>query len=203
MIQLSTKFLKNWSRKMNKEKILEEIAEEIRRCEECKKNKFGLAVLGKGNANAKILFLGEAPGLQESKKGEPFIGPSGKFLDFLLDLAGIKREEVFITSPVKYYPGKRAPTEEEIRHGMLHTSKQIEVINPKLIVFLGNVALKALFPDKKLKISEIHGSVIKKDKRIYFPTFHPSAGRRFPQIKKKMIEDFKKLKRLRRSFGLR
>ncbi len=84
---------------------------------------------------------------------------------------------------------------------MIHTSKQIEAINPKLIVILGNVALKALFPGKKLKISEIHGKTIEKNERIYFPTFHPSAARRFPNIRKKIIEDFKKLKKLKEIVG--
>jgi len=177
-------------------RLLKAVEEEIKKCEECKKNKFGLPVPGKGNPNAKIIFLGESPGPQESKKGEPFIGPSGKFLDKLLDFIGIKREDVFITSPVKYYPGSRAPTNEEIMHGTTHTSKQIKIINPTLIVMLGNVALKALFPNQRLKVSEIHGKPIEKDGRIYFPTFHPSAARRFPKIREKMIEDFEKLKKI-------
>jgi DNA polymerase len=182
--------------KLNKAEVLEKIAEEIRNCEECKKDKFGLPVPGKGNSNAKIFFLGMAPGLQESIKGEPFVGPSGKFLDKLLDLIEVKREDVFITSPVKYYPGRRALTNEEIMHGMIHTSKQIEIINPKLIVMLGNVALKALFPNEKFSVTEIHGKPIEKNNRIYFPTFHPSAARRFPKIREKMLSDFKKLKLL-------
>jgi len=181
---------------LNKAKLLEKIADEIKNCEECKKGKFGLPVPGKGNPNAKIIFLGESPGPQESVKGEPFVGPSGKFLDKLLDSIGIKREDVFITSPLKYYPGRRAPTNEEIMHGMIHTSKQIEIINPKLIVMLGNVALKALFPNEKFTVTEIHGRLIEKNNRIYFPTFHPSAARRFPKIREKMLQDFKKLKLL-------
>lgn len=187
---------------MDKKKILEEIAEEIRKCKECRKKKFGLPVPGKGNPDAKILFLGEAPGFQESEKGEPFIGLSGKFLDYLFELIGIKREDVFITSPVKYYPGRRAPNLEEIRHGMIHTSKQIQVINPRIVVMLGGVALKAIFPEEKLKVSEIHGKVIEKNGRIYFPTFHPSAARRFPKVRRKMIEDFKKLKEIVEKLGL-
>jgi len=177
-------------------KALEKISEEIKNCEECKRNKFGLAVPGEGNPNAKIMLLGESPGPTESKVGRPFVGRSGRFLTEILDLIGIKREEVFITSPLKYYPGRRAPTTEEIRHGMLHTTKQIEIINPKLIVMLGNVALKALFPNEKFKVSEIHGKPIRKNGRIYFPTFHPSAARRFPKVREKMIKDFEKLKLL-------
>ena len=180
---------------MSKKEDLEKIAEEIKNCEECRRGKFGLPVPGEGSSNAKIMFLGEAPGINESKIGKPFVGKSGKFLNKLLESIGIKREEVFITSPVKYYPGKRAPTDEEISHGMVHTWKQIEIINPKIIVLLGNVAIKGTL-GKNYKISEIHGKPIKKGGRIYFPTFHPSAARRFPKIRKLVEEDFKKLKKI-------
>jgi DNA polymerase len=139
------------------------------------------------------MFLGEAPGIEESRTGRPFIGRAGKFLTRMLDSIGIKREEVFITSPVKYYPGRRAPNIREIRHGMIHTKKQIETIKPKLIVLLGNVALKALI-DEKAKISEFHGKIIRKNGIVFIPTFHPSAAMRFPKIKEKMKKDFGKIK---------
>ncbi|MEM5806047.1 MAG: uracil-DNA glycosylase [Candidatus Aenigmatarchaeota archaeon] len=176
-------------------RTLEKIGEEIEKCPECKKNKFGLPVSGEGNPNAKIMFIGEAPGREESKTGRPFVGRAGKLLTELLDSIGIKREEVFITSPVKYYPGKRKLTTKEILHGRKHLLKQISVIKPKLIVALGNVALKALFPDKKLSITKIHGESIYADK-IYFPTFHPAAALRFPKIKKLIKKDFCKLKKI-------
>jgi uracil-DNA glycosylase family 4 len=169
------------------------IAEEIAKCKICKKGKFGLPVPGEGNPNTKIMFLGEAPGPSESKIGRPFVGRSGKFLTKMLEKIGIKREDVFITSPVKYYPGKRAPDLEEIRHGMTHTRKQIEAIKPKIIVLLGNVAVKALI-DEKLRISDIHGKLIEKEGVNYFPTFHPSAAMRFTKVRLKMEEDLKKLK---------
>lgn len=180
---------------MNKKLSLEKIAKEIEKCKECKKNKFGKAVPGEGNPKAEIMFIGEAPGYNESKVGLPFVGRAGKFLTKMLDNIGIKREEVFITSPVKYFPGRRAPTLEEIKHGMIHTRKQIEIIKPKLIVLLGNVAIKAML-DKDLKVSNIHGKVIKKDNVKFLPTFHPSAAMRFPKIKILMERDFKKIKDL-------
>lgn len=180
----------------NKIKALEKIAEEIKNCEECKKHQIGLLVPGKGNPNAKIMFVGEAAGPTESKIGEPFVGRSGKFLTELLSSIDIKREEVFITSPVKYYPGKRVLTGKEILHGKAHLLKQIEIIKPRLIVLLGNVALKALFPDKNLFTSKIHGKPIKKDNIIYFPTYHPAAGMRFPKVRERLIKDFKKLREI-------
>lgn len=180
---------------MNKEKALLKVAIEIKNCKECKKDKFGLAVPGEGYPEAKVMFIGEAPGIEESKIGRPFVGRAGKFLNKFLDSIGIKRKDVFITSPVKYYPGKKAPNKEEIKHGMIHTIKQIEIIKPKIIVLLGNVALHALI-DEKLNISKVHGNVIKKGNIIYIPTFHPSAAMRFPKIRKQMEKDFEKIKRL-------
>ncbi|MCS7105703.1 MAG: uracil-DNA glycosylase [Candidatus Aenigmarchaeota archaeon] len=178
---------------------LEEIRKEIEKCEECKRNKYGLPVPGEGNPKAKIFFIGEAPGPTESKTGKPFVGKAGKFLTKLLSSVGIKREEVFITSTVKYYPGRRALTLEEIKHGMTHTFKQIEAVNPRVIVLLGNTALKAFFPKKKLKVSEVHGKVLTKGDKICFPTFHPSAAMRFPETRKLVEKDMKKLKNLLKS----
>jgi len=174
---------------------LAEIAEEIAKCEECKKDKSGLPVPGEGNPNAKIMFMGEAPGLTEAKTGRPFVGRAGKFLIKMFGSISIKREDVFITSPVKYFPGRRAPTLDEIKHGMVHTRKQIGAIKPKIVVLLGNVAIKALL-DENLKVSDIHGKIIAKDGIKYFPTFHPSAAMRFTNVRIRMEKDFKKLKSL-------
>lgn len=180
---------------MNKEKMLKRIEEEISSCGECKKGKSGLPVPGEGGPDAKAMFIGEAPGFTESQTGRPFVGRAGKFLNKMLDKIDVKREEVFITSPVKYFPGRRAPTLEEIRHGMVHTKKQIEIVKPKVIVLLGNAALHGLI-DEKLNISKVHGKKIEKDGIRYFPTFHPSAAMRFTKPRLKMEEDFKKLKHL-------
>lgn len=171
---------------------LEKIAKEIKICKECKKKKSGLPVPGEGNPKAKILFVGEAPGKKEAETGKPFIGRSGKLLTQLLNSIRLDRKDVFITSPVKYYPGKRTPTDKEIEHGKIHLLKQIRAIRPTLIVLLGGVAHKALIG--KVKISDIHGKTLKKDKVIYFSTFHPAAALRFPYIKELMKKDFKKLK---------
>jgi len=181
---------------MGKLEELNRVADEISRCEECKRDKSGLPVPGEGNPDANVIFLGESPGFQESKTGRPFVGRAGKFLTKMLDSIGIERKNVYITSPVKYFPGRRAPTDEEIYHGRIHLLKQIEIINPKLIVLLGNVASKAMFPDNKMFVSKIHGKAIEKDGRTYFPTFHPSAAMRFTKMRMKMEEDFEKLKKL-------
>lgn len=185
---------------MKEEKLLE-IAKEIEKCEECKKEKYGLPVPGEGNPDAKIIFLGMAPGFNESKIGKPFVGRAGKFLDKLLVLLGIKREEIFITSPLKYYPGRRSIKAWEIEHGKIHLQKQIEIIQPKLIVLLGEVAVKATL-GKRYKLLEIHGKLIEKEGIFYFPTFHPAAAMRFPKIKELTIKDFEKLKKIKEEMKL-
>ncbi len=178
---------------MDKQAKLNAIAYEIASCKECKKGKFGKPVPGEGNPDAKIMFVGEAPGYKESETGRPFVGRAGKFLDKMLAKSGIRREDVFITSPVKYFPGKRAPTLGETMHGMAHTKKQIGVIKPKMIVLLGNTAVKGVLGED-LKICDIHGKVIEKDGIRYFPTIHPSAAMRFTGMRNIMEKDFDKLK---------
>lgn len=182
---------------MSTNKILElaKIAKEIARCKECIRGKHGLPVPGEGNPDAKIMLVGESPGAEESKTGRPFIGRAGKFLNKLLEMAKIDREKIFITSPIKYYPGRRNIRNDEIEHGKTHLQKQIEVIKPRLIVLLGNVAIKATL-GKGYKLSEIHGKLIRRDNFFYFPTFHPAAAMRFPKIKKLAESDFKKLRNI-------
>lgn len=152
-------------------------------------------VPGEGNSEAKIIFVGEAPGPQENKTGRPFVGRSGKFLDKLFTSIKLERKSVFITSIVKFYPGRRAPTKEEIEFCLPFTLNQIEIIKPKLIVLLGNVAIKSLL-DEKFAASKIHGKIFEKNGVIFFPTFHPSAAMRFTKIRNLMIKDFKKLNQL-------
>jgi uracil-DNA glycosylase len=180
---------------MSKKSLMSKIENDIAECEECKKSKFGMPVPGEGNLDAKIMFLGEAPGIKESQTGRPFVGRAGKFLNKMLVKAGIDREDVFITSPVKYFPGKRAPDLDEIRHGMIHTLKQIKIINPKVIVLLGGTAVKSVLGEK-LKVCDIHGKIVEKDGIKYFPTIHPSAAMRFTGMRLMMESDFRKLKRM-------
>lgn len=179
----------------NKKHELESIAGEIKKCRKCRKNTSGLPVPGEGNPNARIMFIGEAPGRQEALSGRPFVGRSGKLLTKLIEEIGIKRNDVYITSPVKYYPGQRAPTRAEIEHGKIHLKAQIGIIKPKLIVLLGNTALTALL-DKDFKVTKDHGKVIYKNNISFFVTFHPAAALRFPKNLSLIKKDFRKLKNL-------
>lgn len=177
------------------QKELQRISSEIENCIECRKGKNGKAVPGEGNPQAKIVFIGEAPGREEAKTGRPFVGRSGKYLTKLLTSIGIKRENVYITSPVKYFPGRRAPTPKEIEHGRVHLLKQLEIIKPKIIVLLGNVACRALL-GKGFQVSKVHGQPIEKDRVVYLPTFHPAAIVRFRRLRPLIEDDFQHLKQM-------
>lgn len=176
-----------------KKETLEKIAREIEKCRVCKEGKIGKAVPGEGNPDAAIVFLGEAPGKQEAKTGRPFIGRSGKLLRSLISQSGLKDDDVYITSPVKYLPLRGTPTRKDITHGKNHLNKQLAVIRPKIIVLLGNTAIYAIF-SKALPIVKNHGRIIEEHGRKYFLTFHPAAALRFPPIRKELEKDFKKLK---------
>jgi len=174
-----------------------DLAEGIRRCTACLlwKNR-ELAVPGHGSSQAKIMLIGEAPGTEEDRQGLPFVGRSGKYLVEMLTLANLHPEDVFTTSCVKCHPPQnRQPTSKELSTCKeLWLEKQIELINPKIIVLLGKVALKSLLGDKDLR--KLHGKIVTKDGRKYFITYHPSATMRFPKIGLLMKKDFMKLQKL-------
>ena len=180
---------------MTKQQALDKIAKEIESCKICKVNKTGKAVPGEGNPNSDIMFIGEAPGRQEGETGRPFIGRSGKLLTILIESIGLKREDVYITSPVKYYPGMRPPTQQEIDHGKTHLQKQIETIIPSYLVLLGRVAVKGVL-GIDVVMSKVHGTIVVKNQKNHFITYHPAAALRFQKFKTPLQGDFKKLKLL-------
>jgi uracil-DNA glycosylase len=184
-----------------KELQLLKIAKEIKDCATCREGKTGLPVPGEGNAEAEIAFIGEAPGKEEAKIGRPFIGRSGKFLRGVLREMGLAEEAVFIASPVKYLPLRGTPAKADIVHGSIHLFRQLEVVNPKIVVLLGKVAAWALLGLEGV-VSHEHGKVIKKDGRSYLITFHPAAAMRFPKIRIEFYKDLKKLKELIKKEGL-
>lgn len=177
---------------MEKAKKLAEIAKEIDNCRICKEEKTGKAVAGEGNPDADIVFIGEAPGKTEAKTGRPFVGRSGQLLRKGMREIGLKEEDVYITSPVKYLPLRGTPTPKDIAHGRIHLRKQLEVINPKLIILLGSVAAKGVL-EEKIPIAKEHGNTIQRDGKIYFLTYHPAAALRFPKLRQKFLEDLKHL----------
>ena len=141
------------------QELLDSITREIETCEICKIDKNGMVVPGEGNSDADIVFIGEAPGKNEARTGRPFIGRSGQLLRLLIREIGLKEEDVFITSPVKYLPDRGTPTSEDIAHGRIHLMKQLEIINPKIIVLLGRVAAEGVL-QQKLAVMQSRGSII-------------------------------------------
>ncbi|MEO6508986.1 MAG: uracil-DNA glycosylase [Patescibacteria group bacterium] len=180
---------------MNKEKELAQINEEIVECKICPIGKSGLPVVGEGSADADVVFIGEAPGKQEAKTGRPFIGRSGKLLRSLITEIGLKEEDIYITSPVKYLPDRGTPTPKDIAHGRTHLMKQLAVIDPKFIVLMGSSAAQGVL-GQKYPILKMHGSIIEDSGKKYYLTLHPAAAVRFQHFKVLLLEDFKKLKRL-------
>ena len=180
---------------MDKQKELDKIAKEIENCEICKKDKIGIAVPGEGGVTAEIMFIGEAPGKQEAQSGRPFIGRSGKFLRSQIEAIGLKDLDVYITSPVKYLPVYVTPKPSDILHGKTHFDRQVEIIDPEIMVLMGNVACLAVLGEK-IPIIKTHGEVIERNGRTYFISLHPAAAIRFQKFRSVFIEDFQKLKKL-------
>ena len=173
------------------------LAEEIRKCTACPLWKgTTLAVPGEGAKDAKIMIVGEAPGEEEDRQGLPFVGRSGKLLDKMLEAAGLDRKKVFITNTVKHRPPEnRAPKASEIKVCKeLWLDQQIKILKPKLIIVLGVAALKTLI--KETSLEKLRGRIIEREGQKYFVTLHPSAALRFPENRKKMENDFKKLKKI-------
>jgi uracil-DNA glycosylase family 4 len=179
-------------KRMNKQKELLKIAKEIEKCSLCRKWGTGEPVAGEGNPDARIVFIGEAPGKQEAKIGRPFIGRSGKLLRLMISEAGLSEEEVYITSPVKYLPLRGTPSRENIMHAKTHLLRQLSVIRPEIVVLMGSTACLALL-NRKVEMMKEHGKIVREGGRTCLLTFHPAYAMRFPEGKKGFVLDFKKL----------
>ncbi|MCK4967508.1 MAG: uracil-DNA glycosylase, partial [Candidatus Aenigmarchaeota archaeon] len=166
---------------MDKQKELDKIANEIVKCQKCPLGQQRTkAVSGEGYPNAQIMFVGEAPGKQEDLQGKPFVGTAGKLLDELILLIGLKRKDIFITNIVKCRPpANRDPLPQEIDFCLPYLERQIEIIQPKLIVTLGRHAMYQFLPDR-FKISQVHGQPKKMINsktgvsQVYYPVYHPA-----------------------------
>lgn len=169
------------------------IAEQIKTCQLCRLYEHAInPVPGYGDANADILFVGEGPGFNEDKQGLPFVGRSGKYLDYLIDLIDLKREQVFITNVVKHRPpDNRDPQSDEIIACKPYLDQQIAIIDPKIIVTLGRFSMARYFPGAK--ISHIHGQPKYEDDRAYYPLYHPAAALRNPGLRHDMEADIKRI----------
>ncbi|MHA2192176.1 MAG: uracil-DNA glycosylase [Candidatus Thorarchaeota archaeon] len=179
---------------MTRQKELDRIHEEIETCEKCPLHITRLnPVPGEGPVDAKLMLVGEAPGAREDESGRPFVGRSGDLLTTLLSGIGLSRSDVFITSVLKSRPPKnRTPTRSEIEACRPYLERQIEIINPQIVVLLGGVAVSSIIGPWKM--AEAHGKFYEGGERTFFITYHPAAALRFPRIKDVMIADFDILK---------
>ncbi|MEM4772734.1 MAG: uracil-DNA glycosylase [Nanoarchaeales archaeon] len=189
-----------------KEKLISEINEKIKICKLCDLYKIRKnAVPGEGNINSKIMLIGLGPGKDEDIQGRPFVGAAGKFLNELLNLVGIKREEVYITNVVKCIPPNNKPNEHQI---FICTSnyldKQIEVIKPRLIITLGEIATKYIFEKngKKFVNMSVHGKIFEFKNYFVLPMFHPASALYNPSLKEKIINDWLKNKEFIKRFTI-
>lgn len=161
-------------------------------------------VLGTGDAKARLMFIGEAPGEREDLAGRPFVGASGKLLDKLLEANGIARDDVFITNIVACRPPKnRTPKSSEVKAHAAWIEEQLRLIQPLLIVTLGRVALTYFIP--KAKVTEVRGKpqkvVWNGHQLTIVPSLHPAAALRDPERRPLMDEDFRKIAMLLARLG--
>jgi uracil-DNA glycosylase family 4 len=156
-------------------------------------------VFGDGNPNAEIVFIGEAPGKKEDEQGIPFVGAAGRFLNEMLEMIDLKRDDVYITNIVKYRPpNNRDPLPEEKKAFLPYLQSQLEVIQPKVIVTLGRHSMNCFLPD--LQISQVHGQPkrIKLQLKansdtlevVILPLFHPAAALYNGAMRQTLIDDF-------------
>ena len=170
---------------------LDEIARLVRQCSDCE---LGLgrknAVPGEGSPDADLMIIGEGPGAQEDLLGRPFVGRAGQFLDELLGYIGLKREDVFIANMVKCRPPEnRDPLPAEVSACNKYLERQIELLDPLLIVTLGRVSLARFFPGESM--TRARGKVREKDGRFIYPVMHPAAALYRQEVRPGIIEDFK------------
>jgi DNA polymerase len=173
--------------------VLREIGREVSTCERCVlKNTRKRAVPGEGPVDAEIMLIGEGPGFHENEEGRPFVGAAGQFLNDLLKRSGLTREKVFITNVVKCRPpGNRDPLTEELNACAAYLERQIEVINPKVIITLGRYSMAKYFPMGKISI--IHGQPTWINGRLVIPMFHPAAALHQSQLRPVLEQDFSRL----------
>lgn len=177
-----------------KEIELTNLRQEIAKCFDCPLSKTrNKTVPGEGSPRAKIMFIGEAPGAKEDESGTPFCGAAGKFLDQMLENIGLKREDVFIVNTVKCRPPENRDPKDLEKTACRHfLNKQFEIINPLLVVPMGKHAVANFLFDTGT-IGQLHGTLIYKDEKAYFPLYHPAAALHNGGLRSTLVADFNKI----------
>lgn len=170
-----------------------DVEEQVRGCTACDLSRTRTnAVPGEGNRAADIMFIGEAPGFHEDRQGEPFVGAAGKFLNEMLESIGLDRSSVYITNVVKCRPpGNRDPLPDELAACSGYIDKQIELVNPKVVVTLGRFSMSRWFP--KERISRIHGRPKRFGNIMVVPMYHPAAALHQSSLRATIEADMQKL----------
>jgi len=184
--------------KQERQKRMQQLDEGIRVCVKCPLHKSRThAVPGEGPIPAEVFILGEAPGAKEDQQGRPFVGPSGLLLERSLMIAGLNRQEVYITSCVKCRPpNNRTPHVNELDTCQAAwLNQQLDLVNPEIVVLLGRVAMRQLLHEQ-WSLQKIHGEIVQRDKRQYFLTYHPAVAFHVPETRASMEEDMVRLKQL-------
>lgn len=180
---------------------LEQLKKNVENCRKCPLWKSrSKPVFGEGPPNARIMLIGLGPGYHEDKEGRPFVGSAGKFLDKLLELSKIRRDEVYITNIVKCYLPENKASDEVIRMCTPYLDKQIEIIDPEHIIGLGSIAVEYLsekYGFQFTSIEKMHGATLKistvsREVKITI-MYHPAAGLRNPSLRRIIEEDWKRL----------
>lgn len=178
---------------MNKKEALQKLEEEM--LHDKKLQLTTNLVFGEGNPDCQVMFIGEAPGEQEDIQKRPFVGRGGQLLNKMIEKIGWKREDVYITNIVKRRPpNNRDPLPEEIETYKPYLTKQIEIINPKIIVTLGRFSMNYFNPN--LKISRDHGKIFRMNGRLLIPVYHPAAVLRNPNLLDEYEKEFRKLPKI-------
>jgi uracil-DNA glycosylase family 4 len=172
---------------------LAELYGEIVACQDCELAKYRTKVVpGEGAEDADLLFIGEAPGWHEDQQGRPFVGPAGQFLDQLLASIGLRRAEVYIANVIKCRPPQnRDPLPAEIQTCRKWLDRQIEIIQPQMIITLGRYSLARYFPNES--IGKIHGKPRKLEGVIYYPMYHPAAALHQGSLRRTIEADMLKI----------
>lgn len=180
---------------MQKTHMLQMVADKVSVCTKCSElvEYRKQTVFGEGNENAEIVFIGEAPGEKEDDSGRPFVGPAGNLLTNILKAFGFNREDVYIMNILRCRPPRnRTPTPEEACNCRPFLDLQLKIINPKIIVCLGNVAAQNLLRTKTT-ISALRGEILEYNGSKVICTFHPSYLLHNPSEKEKAAEDMRLL----------
>jgi len=152
-------------------------------------------VMGDGNPDADIVFIGEAPGKNEDEQGKPFVGAAGKFLNEMLASIGMQRQDIYITNIVKYRPpNNRDPLPDEKEAFWPYLLRQLKVIEPKVVITLGRHSMEYFLPGAK--ISEVHGEPKRRGDLVILPLFHPAAALYNGGMRATLMEDFMKIPKI-------